>query len=143
MRFGVLLEMEPHASSYQVLAQITAVIGVDLCAGVIQVVVLDEGASLLCPIIVCSGNYLPGQIGMIVSSGRAECSMRCFDIEPSRFGIINADSRARVRLEPSKGKSEQGVPLKALVLMKLLLVLPRVTTPSIFKVVSAPPRNPL
>src|SRR5689334_16373509 len=98
-RSGVLLEMEPHASSYQVLAQITAVIGVDLCAGVIQVVVLDEGAPLWCPIIVCSGNYLPGQIGMIVSAGGAECSIWCFDIETGRFGIINADSRARVRLE--------------------------------------------
>jgi hypothetical protein len=67
---------------YQVLAQITAVVGVDLCTSVIQAVVLDERAPLWCPIIVCSGNYLPGQVGMIVSSGRAECSIRCFDIQP-------------------------------------------------------------
>src|SRR5689334_11409411 len=110
MRFDFLLEMKSHASSNQVLAQITAVVSVDLCAGVIQVVILDECAPFWRPIIVRSGNYLPGQIRMIVSSAGTECSIRCFDIEPGRFGIVNADSRARVGLEPSKGKSEQSVP---------------------------------
>lgn len=46
------LEMEPHPSSYQVLAQVTAVVGVDLCAGVIQVVIFDEGAPPWRPIII-------------------------------------------------------------------------------------------
>ena len=109
MRFGASLEVEPHAGSYQVLAQVAVVIGVDLCAGVIQIVILDEGAPLWRPIIICSGYYLPGEIRMTLSSAGTECSMRRIDIEPGRFGIVNADSRARVRLEPSKGKSEQGV----------------------------------
>ena len=112
MRFGASLEMEPHASSYQVLAQVTALVGIDLCAGVIQIVILDEGAPLWGPIVICSGNYLPGQISMIVPSAGAECSMRCVDIKPGRFGIVNADSRARIGLEPSKGKSEESVPHK-------------------------------
>src|SRR5690349_15601260 len=47
---------------------------------------------------------------MIVPSAGAKCSMRCVDIEAGRFGIVYADSRARVWLEPAKSKSEQRVP---------------------------------
>jgi hypothetical protein len=106
--FGLLLEMEPHTGSYQVLPQVTAAVGVDLRVGVVQVAIFDEGAPFWRPVIICSGYYLPGEIRMILPSAGAEWSTRRMHVEPGRFGIVNANSRARIRLKPSQRQTRPG-----------------------------------
>ena len=44
--------MEPEACADQVLPEIASVIGIDLGAGIIEVVVFDESAHLRSPIVV-------------------------------------------------------------------------------------------
>src|SRR5213592_1514484 len=56
------------------LAQIATLAGVDLCAGIIEVVVLDEGAELRIPIVVGACDNLPGKVGMICASAGAKAA---------------------------------------------------------------------
>ena len=41
------------------LAQIATLIGVNLSAGIVEVVVFDEGAELRGPVVICACDYLP------------------------------------------------------------------------------------
>ena len=94
--------MEAETRANQLLAQIATLIGVDLCAGIIEVVVLDEGAELGIPIVIRAREYLPGQIGMACASAGAKTAARRAEVETRGFRIVNADPRTGIRLEPSK-----------------------------------------
>ncbi len=57
-----MLEVETETRANQVLPQITSLIGFDLGARIIEVVVFDERAELRSPIIICPCNNLSGQV---------------------------------------------------------------------------------
>ena len=104
------LKMETQAGAYQMLPQIATLIGIDLGARIIEVVVFDKGAELRSPIVVCACDDLPGEVRMTSPSTVAEASMRAGEVEPGRFGIVNADACADVCLKPSKCESPDEVP---------------------------------
>jgi len=57
-----VLEVETETRANQVLPQITSLIGFDLGARIIEVVVFDERAELRSPIVICPCNNLSGQV---------------------------------------------------------------------------------
>src|SRR5947199_9443553 len=101
--------MEAETRANQLLDQFATLIVVDLCAGIIEVVVLDEGAELGIPIVIRAREYLPGQIGMACASAGAKAAARCAEVETRGFRIVNADPRTGIRLESSKGEPRDGV----------------------------------
>ncbi len=84
------------------LAQIATLTGVDLGAGIIEVVILDEGAELRGPIVVGAGYDLPGEIVVALTSAGAKAAARRAEVETRGFRIVNADPRTGIRLESSK-----------------------------------------
>src|SRR4030095_6707098 len=87
------------------LAQIATLTGVDLSAGIIEVVILDEGAELRSPIVVGAGDDLPGKIAVAFPATGAKAAARCGDVEAGGFRKVNADACAGVWLKFAKRES--------------------------------------
>ena len=101
--------MEPQARANQVLPQIASLIRIDLGARIIEEVVFHEGAELRSPIVICACNNLPRQVRVTLppaSIERDSTSYGIYDLGPRRFGIVNADARADVRLESLVSRCE-------------------------------------
>src|SRR6478672_3141821 len=101
---GNPLEMEPQAGANQVLSEVSILVGFELSARVIEVVVFDKSAELRIPIIICAGYDLPRKISMACATTCAEVAARAMKIEPGRFRIIDTDTSAHVGLEPAKSE---------------------------------------
>jgi len=95
-----------------VLPQIAALIGIDLGAGIIEIVIFDKGAELRCPIVICACDHLPREIRVISTSARAKGAVRGGDVDTSGFRIVNAEAAADIWLESSKSESPDEVPHK-------------------------------
>jgi len=83
------------------LAQIATLIGIDLGARIIQVVIFDKGAELGSPIVIATCDDLPGEIGVTLPAAGVEAAAGGGDVSTRAFGIVNADPRAEIRLEPA------------------------------------------
>ena len=91
------------------LSQIPILPGIDLGAGIVEELVFNKGAELWGPIVICAGNNLPRQIRMTSSPASVDwdsTSYGIYDLGPRRFGIVNADARADVRLESLVSRCE-------------------------------------
>ena len=62
------LKVEPQTRANQLLPEIATLIGFDLGARIIEVVVFDEGAELRIPIVICACEHLPREVRVIVPS---------------------------------------------------------------------------
>ena len=107
-----VLEMEPQTCANQVLSQIATLIGLDLGARIIEVVVFDEGAELGIPIVVCARNHLPRQVRVTLPSAAVKGAARGADVDARGFRIIDAEPTPDIRLESSKRESQDEVPHK-------------------------------
>ena len=79
--------METNACAKQVLAKIAVLARIDLRAAVIEIVVLNERAPLGIPVVVRSGNNLPGEVGVAGPAAGAEVSSRTAKVHPRTFGL--------------------------------------------------------
>jgi len=77
------------------LPQIATLIGIDLGACIIEVVVFDEGAELRIPIVVCAGNNLPREVRVTSPATCAEGTVGSADVDTRGFRIVNAHPRPR------------------------------------------------
>ena len=84
------------------LAQIATTPGINLGAGIIEVMVFDKGAELGRPIVVRACDDLPGEVRMTCTSTGAEASIRAGEVCPGGLGKVNADPSADVWLKFSK-----------------------------------------
>jgi len=57
-----VLEVEAKTSANQMLPQITALVGFDLGARIIEELVFNKRAKLRREIVICAGNDLPGEV---------------------------------------------------------------------------------
>ena len=104
-KFLSYLKVDPDTGTHQVLSQIAILVGIDLAAGIIEVVVFDEGAELGSPIVICTCDHLPREIRVTLPSTGAKAAVRGGNVDARGFRIVNADPTADIRLEPSKGES--------------------------------------
>src|SRR5439155_20721440 len=114
-KFVSVLDMDPHTSPNLLLAQYATVIGIDLGARVLEELVFNKRAELGGPIIVWAGNNLPRQVRVISPPASVDwdhTSYRVLDLDPGRFGEIDADPGADIRLEflVSRCESQDKVP---------------------------------
>src|SRR5207248_3563733 len=110
-----VLEMEPNTSPNLLLAQYATLIGIDLGARVLEELVFNKRAELGGPIIICAGNNLPREVRVISPPASVDwdhTSYRVLDLDPGRFGVIDADPGADIRLEflVSRCESQDKVP---------------------------------
>src|SRR6516225_3785819 len=109
-----LVEKEPDTGAHQVLPQIATLVRVDLGTCVVEVVVFDKRAPLRIEKVICAGDHVPRQVSVICSASSVDggCAGHgVLDLDPRRFGVVNADPCAGIRLElPSWGpKSKNDV----------------------------------
>src|SRR5436309_144506 len=102
--------MESNTGTNQMLTQIPALSGIDLGARIIEIVVFNKCADLRRPIIIAACDDLPGEVGMTLPSACAEVAVRAAEVQPRRFGIVNADACAYVRLKPPERESPNEIP---------------------------------
>src|SRR5215467_11492712 len=111
---SLLVKKEPHTSANQVLPQIATLVGIDLGACVIEIVVFDKRGPLLIEKVIRAGNHVPRQVRMTLPPtsvyGRS-ASCWILNLDARRFGIVNANPGSGIRLElPSRRpKSENEV----------------------------------
>ena len=74
------------------LPQIATPIGVDLSAGIIEVGILDEGAELRGPIVVCACDDLPCNVRVTLPSAAVEGVAGSGDVDVRRFRILDSDA---------------------------------------------------
>src|SRR6266480_2819913 len=104
--------MEPHAGANQMLPQIATLIRIDLGARIIEVVVFDKSGELRGPIVICACDHLPREVRVTFAPASVEYEITSFgvhNVDPCRFGIVNADSAPDIRLEFSKRESPDEV----------------------------------
>src|SRR5437773_12175601 len=94
--------MEPQARANQLLPQIASFIGIDLGARIIEEVVLNAGAELRSPIVICAGNNLPREVCVTFSSARVKGAATRLQLGTSGLRIVNAKCGADIGLESSK-----------------------------------------
>src|SRR5438552_3604054 len=104
--------MEPQTCANQVLAQIATLIGIDLGARIIEVVVFNEGAELRGPIVICACDDLPREVRVTSSSAAVKGATGTGDVDARGFRIVNADPGPGIGLEPSERESRDEVPHK-------------------------------
>src|SRR5262245_60726823 len=86
------------------LAQIAIFTRIDLGARVIEIFIFDKGTKVGREKVIRTRNYIPCQIGVTCATAsvdRNSTGYRIYDLDPSRFGIVNADPGAGIRLEPA------------------------------------------
>ena len=86
--------MEPQTRANQLLPQIATLIGIDLGACIIEVVLFDEGAELRIPIVVCACDDLPREVRMTSSSAGVKAAAGSADVDTRGFRILNAHTPA-------------------------------------------------
>src|SRR4029453_18634025 len=100
------------AGTHQVLPQIATLIGLELGARVIEVVIFDKRAPLGIEKVICAGDYLPRQVRMTCPPASVDwdtTGYRVHNLDPRRFGIVNAEAAPDIRLEFSKRESPDEV----------------------------------
>ena len=75
--------MKTNARAQEVLAKIAILARIDLRAAVIEIMVLKERAPLGIPVVVRSGNNLPGKVSVAGPAARAEVSSRTAKSTPA------------------------------------------------------------
>jgi hypothetical protein len=101
--------VDSDTGAHQVLPQIATLIGVELGARIVEIVVFDKSGELRGPIIICACDHLPRQVGMTFPPASVDwdvTSYRVPDLNTRRFGIVNADPAARIRLESLVSRCE-------------------------------------
>ena len=96
------MEEVPDTRAHQLLAQSAIFTGIDLGALIIEVFILDECAPLGIEKVIGTGNHVERQVCVICpapSVDRSYTSYRVRDLDPRRFGIVNADPASDIRLE--------------------------------------------
>src|ERR1041384_162926 len=85
------------------LTQIAALIRIDLGACVVEIVVFDKGGPLRNEKVSRASGHVPCQVGVISSTpsvDRGSTGHGIGDLDPGRLGVVNANPRAGIRLEP-------------------------------------------
>src|SRR4029450_3190744 len=104
--------MEPHAGANQMLPQIQIFIRIDLGARIIEVVIFDKSGELRGPIVICACDHLPREVRVTFAPASVDWNITGYgvhNLDPCRFGIVNADSAPDIRLESSKRESPDEV----------------------------------
>src|SRR5262249_10076955 len=90
---------------------IATLVGIDLGARVIEVVVFDKRGPLLIEKVIRAGNHVPRQVRMTLppaSVYRRSASCWILNLHARRFCIVNADPGSGIRLElPSRRPNSQ------------------------------------
>src|SRR4029077_13975024 len=89
--------------------------GIDLGALVLEELVFNKRAELGVPIIICAGNNLPREVRVICPPASVDgdsAGIGVCELGARRFGIVNADAGAGIRLEilVSRCESQDKVP---------------------------------
>ena len=93
-----LVEKHTDTGTHQVLTQIATLIGIDLGARVIEIVVFDKGTKVRIKEVICPGDNLPCQVRMTCPPASVDWDTTGYGVPnlyPRRFGIVNADPGAR------------------------------------------------
>src|SRR4029077_13846390 len=101
--------VEPDTGAHQVLPQIATLIGIDLAARVSEIVVFDKSGELRGPIIICACDHLPRKVRMICPPASVDWDTTGYgvlDLNTCRFGIVNADAAAGIRLKSLVSRCE-------------------------------------
>ena len=97
-----LMEEVPDTCAHQLLAQSAILARIDLGALIIEIFILDECAPLGIEKVIGTGNHIERQVCVICSAAsvdRGSTSYGVRDLDPRRFGIVNADPGSDIRLE--------------------------------------------
>jgi len=76
--------------------------GIDLGALIIEVFILDKRAPLRIEKVICAGKRIERQVCVICSATSVDWDSTGYgvlNLDPGRFGIVNADARTQIRLE--------------------------------------------
>jgi hypothetical protein len=98
------VEEIPDTGADQMLAQVTALVGVDLGAGVIEIFILDKGTQVVGNEVVRPCDHLPRQVRVICATASVDwdpARYRIYNFDACGFGVVNADTGARIWLEPA------------------------------------------
>jgi hypothetical protein len=85
-----------------VLPQIATLVGIELGARVIEVVVFDKRAHVRIEKVICAGDHLPRQVRMTFPPASVDWDLTSHgvpNLDARRFSVINADAGAGIRLE--------------------------------------------
>ena len=91
------------------LAQIATLAGIDLGACVIEIVVFDKRTHVGIKEVICAGDDLPRQVRMTCPAASVDWDSTSYwipNLYTRRFGIVNADPGARIRLESLVSRCE-------------------------------------
>jgi hypothetical protein len=108
----LVLEVEAEACAHQLLPQIATLIGIDLGARVIQIFVFDECAHFGIEIVIRARDDLPREVCVTLPSASAQTAVRALKVGTRGFRKVDAHAGSGVRLEPSKGESQDEIPHK-------------------------------
>ena len=106
------LKKEANTGAYQMLPEITFLVSVDLGARVIEVVVFDKRTHIWIKEVIRPGDNLPCQVRMTCPPAGVDRDSTGYwipNLDPRRFGIVNADPGAGIRLESSSSESQNEV----------------------------------
>src|SRR5262249_21682735 len=110
-KLPALVEKESHTRANQVLPQIAALVRINLGTCIVEVVVFYKRAPLRIEKVICAGDHLPRQVCMTFPTAGVDwgCAGHgVLDLDARRFGVVNADPGASIRLElPSWGPKSQ------------------------------------
>ena len=125
------------------LPQIAIFISIELGACILEELVFDKRAELGSPIVICAGNNLPGEVCMTLPPAGAKVTERCTDVDTRGFRIVMPTPAPAYGWNLPNANLAMKFPINAPVLIQALALLLPTTTPSIAKLLLAPPSNPL
>jgi hypothetical protein len=103
------VKKESDTGAYEVLPQIPSLAGIDLGARVIEIVVFDKSTPLGIEKVICAGDNLPRQVRMTCPTASVDWDTTGYwipNLDPSRFGVVNADPGACIRLKSLVSRCE-------------------------------------
>lgn len=100
-KLRLALKVDPNTRAYEVLTQIAALIGIDLGARVIEVMVFNERAELRGPIVICACDDLPRKVRMTLPTASIKgAKASSVELGTRGFRVINANASSGIRLKP-------------------------------------------
>ena len=103
------MEKETDTGAYQMLPEIPVLVRFDLGARVIEIVVFDKSTHVVTKEVIRPGDNLPRQVRMTRPTASVDWDSTGYwipNLDPCRFGIVNADPAAGIRLKSSFSRCE-------------------------------------
>src|SRR4029077_11396635 len=101
-RLPALAEKESDTRAHQLLAQSAIFVGIDLGALIIEVFILNKRAPVGIEKVIGTGNHIERQVCVTCSPASVDWDSSSYgvhNLSPRRFGDINADPSADIRLK--------------------------------------------